>query len=222
MSTNGSPKEGDNTGRSLKAALRKARLVQAERNDALADLRAAEKARLDMLADEIAPIFNEIPNAYDFEGVVSAGTRPRLWIDMLAFVVMAEDKRTYRFMKDSRLGRDLIFESEDVSQLADRITEYLAHRVLERERALDEHDGIKATSLARKTRKSGDGDEIEEEIKEDISNQSEFEEEEDLEAGPTPSVRTGFSFGALFLSFLLGAGACFAFFAAAGLGYIKF
>ena len=114
MSTHGNDKQTESSSRSLKAALSKARLVQAERNDAVADLRAAEKARLDMLADEVAPIFKELPDGYDFEGVVSAGTRPRLWIDMLSFVAMAEDKRTYRFMKDARLGRDLIFESEDI------------------------------------------------------------------------------------------------------------
>lgn len=241
MSTNGSRSGEEKSSRSLKSALSKARLVQAERNDAVADLRAAEKARLDMLADEVAPVFNEIPNGYDFEGVVSAGTRPRLWVDMLSFVAMAEDKRTYRFMKDTRLGRELIFESEDMSQVADQITEYLAHRVIERDRALDELDSKREkitsdkkslknkTPVAAKKPKKRDefGDLIEDEapeddvLEEDVLLEEEVSEEE-TSAETHHEERRGYSFGALFLSFLLGAGACFGLLAAAGLGYLNF
>lgn len=234
MSTHGNDKQTESSSRSLKAALSKARLVQAERNDAVADLRAAETARLDMLADEVAPIFKELPDGYDFEGVVSAGTRPRLWIDMLSFVAMAEDKRTYRFMKDTRLGRDLIFESEDIALTADKITEYLAHRVLERDRALEaqkmervsEEEDDTATDLEKETvslkkpQKKLDefGDEIKEEARDDF-----LEEDEETPAvSHAPIVRRGYSFSGLVFSFLLGAATCFAVLAASGLGYLNF
>jgi len=124
--------------RSLKAAIRRVRTAEAERSDVVVELRDAERARLEMLADELRSVFAEIPEDNDaFVLSVSGGTPPRLWIDMTSFVVMDRDRRTYRFLKDTRLGRTVIIESTEMDDVADRVTNYLAERIIERERVME-------------------------------------------------------------------------------------
>jgi hypothetical protein len=130
----------DNTGkvRSLKETIRRVRTAEAERSDVVVELRDAERARLELLADELRGVFAEVPAEDDqFIFTVAAGTPPRLWIDMTAFVVMGRDRRTYRFLKDTRLGRTVVLETAKLDDMADTITQYVAERIIERERALE-------------------------------------------------------------------------------------
>lgn len=123
---------------SLRAALRKARLAQAERTDVIVELREAELTRLELLHDALRPVFDEIPEKLDqFECALVPGDPPRLWLDMLAYVAMGSDKRTYRLIKDMRDGRKVLQETGNASEMADHVTDYLAHRIIERERALE-------------------------------------------------------------------------------------
>lgn len=129
---------GGNTVRSLKDAIRRVRTAEAERSDVVVELRDAERARLEMLADELRSVFAEIPDGHDaFALTIAGGTPPRLWVDMTSFVVMDRDRRTYRFLKDTRLGRTVILESDDMDAVADMITSYVAERIIERERAIE-------------------------------------------------------------------------------------
>ena len=124
--------------RSLKDALRKVRTAETERSDVVVELRDAERARLELLADELRGVFAEVPaDDEQFIFTVAAGTPPRLWIDMTAFVVMGRDRRTYRFLKDTRLGRSIIVETAKLDDIADTITQYVAERIIERERAIE-------------------------------------------------------------------------------------
>lgn len=122
----------------LKEAMHRAREEQAERTDVLVDMRDAEIARLEVLHGGLGDSLKVIPADNDmFEIVLSRGNKPRLWIDMLAFVVMGRDRRTYRFMRDTRDGRQVLFESTDPDTVSTRIHDYAAHRIIEREKALD-------------------------------------------------------------------------------------
>lgn len=124
--------------RSLKAAIQHARLIQADRSDAMADLREADIARLEILADELQPVIDELPdNADQFECTIVPGERPRLWVDMLAYVAMSRDRHIYRFIKTTRMGRSVLFEGREVKAVADHVTEYIAHRMIEREKAFE-------------------------------------------------------------------------------------
>ena len=124
--------------RSLSDALRKVRLGETERTDVVIELREAERARLDMLADELRGVFSEIPAENDqFIFQVVPGNQPRLWIDMTSFAVLGRDRRTYRFLKDTRLGRTVILETPTLDDMADCITNYVAERIIERERAIE-------------------------------------------------------------------------------------
>ncbi|MHA1559540.1 MAG: hypothetical protein ACTSWI_02585 [Alphaproteobacteria bacterium] len=124
--------------RNLTDAIRRVRIAEADRSDGFVDLQEAERARLDMLADELRGVFADIPSEDDqFVFSVSGGAQPRLWIDMTAFVTIGRDRRTYRFLKDTRLGRTVIVESPSIDDVADTVTNYVAERVIERERALE-------------------------------------------------------------------------------------
>src|SRR5690606_29147180 len=113
--------------RSLRDTLRKVRTAETERSDVVVELRDAERARLELLADELRSVFDEVPAEDEqFIFAVAPGTPPRLWIDMTSFVIMANDRRTYRFLKDTRLGRTVIVETAKLDDIADTITHYVA------------------------------------------------------------------------------------------------
>lgn len=124
--------------RRLSDAVRRVRVAEAERMDAFADLHDAEKARLEMLAEELAGVFAEIARDDDYFIVqLTGGSPPRLWIDPTAHVVIGRDRRTYRFLKDTRLGRVVLAETANLQSMADSVTDYMAERVVERDRAKD-------------------------------------------------------------------------------------
>lgn len=123
--------------RSLAAALSEVKNRRASQDDVVVDMKEAELARLELLGNEIRPLFDELPEDNDqFEFGLSNGKPPRLWIDMTAHVSMGHDKRTYRFLKDTKAGRVVLAESNNLELVADAISNYIAERVLERERIL--------------------------------------------------------------------------------------
>ena len=66
--------------RSLKEALYVVRNRQADRDDVVVDMKAAEESRLELLADELRPLVSEIDPADErFEFSLTRGERPRLW-----------------------------------------------------------------------------------------------------------------------------------------------
>ncbi|MEK4034332.1 hypothetical protein WOC76_12245 [Methylocystis sp. IM3] len=121
----------------LAVALRRARVENAEHSAALADLRAAEIVRLELLADALAPVLAQVPEDVDiFDVAIAHGERPRLFLDQIGFVEMDRDRRTYRFLQDTRHGRITLCESADMDEIVDAATNYVAHRLIEREKAL--------------------------------------------------------------------------------------
>lgn len=122
---------------SLKAALRRARLESAERGDAQSDLHGAEVARLDLLREQLEPVFAQLPEDCDlFDLGLIQGERPRLFVDMIAFVELTRDRRGFRFLQDTRNGRVLLAESDQSEAIARAVADYLARRLIEREKAL--------------------------------------------------------------------------------------
>lgn len=124
--------------RSLRDAIRKVKFAEVERTDVVVELQESERARLELLAEELQDVFKDVPEDDDqFSFQIVPGNIPRLWIDITSHVAMGRDKRTYRFVKDTRLGRTVILETAELEDMADCITEYIAERVLERERAVE-------------------------------------------------------------------------------------
>jgi hypothetical protein len=123
--------------RPLNEAVQKARVEMAEQSAVIVDLRDAEVARLELLNEALDPLFQEIPSEIDmFDRGISRGDNPRLWIDMIAHVHMGRDKRRYRFVQDTRYGRKLLADSNEVGTMAEAIKHYVAIRLVERERSL--------------------------------------------------------------------------------------
>jgi hypothetical protein len=123
----------------LKEAVHQARVEAAERTSVVVDMRDAEWARLELLDEALDPLFAEIPPDVDlFDRGVTRGETPRLWIDAVAHVAMGRDKRMYRFLHDTRVGRHVLAESHDIADMVQAITSYVARRLVERQRALDE------------------------------------------------------------------------------------
>jgi hypothetical protein len=142
----------------LKEAMRQARVEIAERTAVVVDLRNAEIARLELLNEALDPVFAEIPPDVElFDRGLVSGDPPRLWIDMIAHVVMGRDKRIYRFLQDTRYGRRVLAESGDIAEMAAAVTKYVARRLVERERLLEGDSALIAqdelTAAARRRRR---------------------------------------------------------------------
>jgi hypothetical protein len=122
----------------LSDIVRKARVSSAERQDVVVDMKEADKARLELLAEKLEPIFDDVDKEDDrFDFNISSGAQPRIWIDCVAHVHMGRDRRTYRFVRDSRLGRVVLIESGDADEVYSYVTNYIAARVIEREKLLE-------------------------------------------------------------------------------------
>ena len=142
----------------LTDALRQARIEAAERTGVVVDLRDAEVARLEILNEALDPLFAEVPEQVDlFDRGVSQGETPRLWIDVVAHVVMGRDKRIYRFVQDTRFGRIVIAESHDVPVIVDAVTGYVARRMIEREHAMAATPAAAEPAVPAKPRRRGFG-----------------------------------------------------------------
>ena len=134
---NSSTETSDPRGTRLRDAVRRARIEAADRTGVVVDLRDAEVARLEILNEELNPLFEQMPEQIDlFDRGISQGETPRLWIDVVAHIVMGRDKRQYRFVQDTRFGRIVLAESHEVPVIVDAVTDYTARRMVERERAM--------------------------------------------------------------------------------------
>jgi hypothetical protein len=128
---------GAKSGADLKSALRRARIENAERSEVIGELRGAEIARLEMLQEQLAPVIAQIPDDCDlFDIALVPSGHPRLFIDMIGFVEMGRDRRLYRFLQDARHGRVTLCETEQLDKMVEAVTNYIAQRLIERERAL--------------------------------------------------------------------------------------
>jgi hypothetical protein len=144
---------GDTPSAGLKDAVRKVRIEIAERSSVVVDLRDAEFARLELLNDALDPLFAETPPDIDlFDRGISKGDTPRLWIDAISHVAMAHDKRRYRFVQDTRYGRKVLAESNDIPEIVGAVTHYVAARMIERERAMAEDESPLHDRLRRSLR----------------------------------------------------------------------
>ena len=122
----------------LEDAIRDVRLNAAERGDVVVELREASRARMELLVKELEATIQSVPTDDDqFDFALSSGQNPRLFVDATAHIGLARDRMTYRFVRDSRLGRVVLEESRDLKTIADRVTRYVAERIVERQRMMD-------------------------------------------------------------------------------------
>lgn len=124
--------------RSLADAIRDVKNAAADRDDVVVEMRDAARGRLDLLAAELEPVFAQVPQNHEtFDFAISSGLQPRLWIDAVTHIAMGRDRRVYRFVRDTHLGRVVLAESVDMKTVADAVTRYVAERIVERDRMLE-------------------------------------------------------------------------------------
>ncbi len=124
--------------RRLSDAMREMKNAAADRADVVVEMREASRTRLELLAQELQPVFDDVPaDDPTFDFAISSGEQPRLWIDAVAHVAMGRDRRTYRFVRDTRLGRVVLAESAEIAPVANQVTRYIAERLVERQRAVE-------------------------------------------------------------------------------------
>lgn len=131
-------RRGEPPALSLRDAIRAARVDAAEQAGVVVELRDAELARLAMLNEMLEPVFAEVPveHADLFDRGLMPGETPRLFVDMVAHIAMGRDRRTYRFLQDSRSGRRVLAESANPTDIVDAVTRYVARRLIAREQIL--------------------------------------------------------------------------------------
>ena len=126
------------TAHALSDAIRDVKNAAADRTDVVVDLRDAHRMRLELLAAELEPVFADVPKDIDnFDFAISSGLQPRLWIDAVSHVALGRDRRTFRFVRDTRIGRVVLAETTDVKRVADQVTRYIAERVVERQQMME-------------------------------------------------------------------------------------
>ncbi|WP_422371219.1 hypothetical protein [Hoeflea sp.] len=134
MTDHTEPKSPD---RRLSDIVRDVKISAADRTDVVVDMRDADRARLELLAQELEPVIADLDPSDDrFDFGLSTGLQPRLWVDAVAHVHMGHDRRVYRFVRDTRLGRKIVSDTADMAATADAVARYIAERVIERERIL--------------------------------------------------------------------------------------
>lgn len=132
---------------SLSGALRQARLAEAAHFEAVLDIRDAETLRLQVLKDDLVPVVQGNSSASSFiDLALVPGDPPRLWVDLITFVLMAPDPRTYRLVQDSPAGRQTLLETTNRSEMVERITQHIAHRMIAREREMTRESTPTASS----------------------------------------------------------------------------
>jgi hypothetical protein len=136
----------------LNGALRQARLAEAAHFEAVLDIRDAQTLRLQVLKDDLAPAVLANADAAAFVDLALVpGDPPRLWIDLITSVVMAPDPRTYRLVQDGPAGRQTLLETADRVEMADRIKQQIAHRLIAREREKSSMAAPKPASMGYST-----------------------------------------------------------------------
>jgi hypothetical protein len=121
--------------RSLREAIIKARLDEAEQLDRTADTRDGEIARLELLKAELETVFSELPAHDDRFNLALVPSRPaRLWIDLFTYAAIDEASGAYLFVRNSENGRRTLFSSTSLADVVDRVTRYVAREVVRRER----------------------------------------------------------------------------------------
>ena len=123
----------------LKQAVHQARIEAAERSSVVVDLRDAEVARLELLNEALDPLFAEIPPEVDlFDRGFSRGETPRLWIDAVAMSRWAATSASIVCCRTRASAAACSPKSHEIPVMVKAVTDYVARRLVERERAIEE------------------------------------------------------------------------------------
>jgi hypothetical protein len=122
----------------LAEAINRARQQQGTQPALVQDERSSALIRLRGLRRKLVPLYAAIPQDVElFDLGFVTEEKPRLFVDIIAFVEMGGDLGHYRFMQETRSGRNVMLETDDETLLIARITDYIARRLIDREKAIE-------------------------------------------------------------------------------------
>ncbi len=125
------------TSSQLDKAVSHAREAQGSHFDARSDYLDATTLRLEVLRLELAGLIKGRVEAERFiELQLLGGDKPRLWIDLVSYVVMKPTPRHYQLVRDRQDSSEVLFETENQAEMIEAITEYIANRIVLRERQM--------------------------------------------------------------------------------------
>lgn len=119
----------------LTKAMKDARLAEAVQLDAILNARDARILRLGALRDAVLPelqAHEEAKKLFDLN--VVEGERPKLWLDLISWIEMEPDPKTYRLVQSRERAEGVLFETADAAEMKRYAIRYMAHRLIERER----------------------------------------------------------------------------------------
>ena len=119
----------------LTKAMKDARLAEAVQLDAILNGRDARILRLGALRDAVLPELQTHEEAKKFFDLnVVEGERPKLWLDLISWVEMEPDPKTYRLVQSRESAEGVLFETADAAEMKRYVIRYLAHRLVAREK----------------------------------------------------------------------------------------
>ena len=122
----------------LSKSMERMKSRHADRDDVVIELNQSQLSRLELLARDLQPVFEQLPDDNDqFEFALTKGETPRLWIDMSTYVRMGAMPHQYELIKDTRMGRTILATSTDKARIGQVVTDYMADKILERERLIE-------------------------------------------------------------------------------------
>ncbi len=122
----------------LSKSMERVKTRYATLEDVVVNLRQSQCTRLELLAVELQPVFEQVPDDNDqFAFVLTNGETPRLWLDLSSHVRMGSNYRQYQLVKDTRMGRAILASTDDINRMRQAVTDYIAGKMLERERLIE-------------------------------------------------------------------------------------
>jgi hypothetical protein len=147
-----SPTDSSDARAQMQAELLHARELQASGHEARLAARDIEAMRLLALKQEIAPFIEQTPELKPFiELALVAGETPRLWLDLVSYVVMSPDQQHWRLVQDTPEGRQVVFETDQLDEMVSFLKKFLAHRAVMRQRLMNATPSPDTKALLRST-----------------------------------------------------------------------
>jgi hypothetical protein len=130
----------------LAMAMSRARAEFGDREGVKAEAKGYAVAKLEALRRKLAPLYAAIPRDVElFDLGLVSQEKPRLYVDIISFIEMNRDQTAYRFLQETRAGRATLAETGEDGAMIEHVTDYVARRLVERERALTTGPTLAAT-----------------------------------------------------------------------------